>query len=63
MISMSKVKPAEPASVAALLLELRDVTLAYADAGRRVVATEEISLDVGESDRIVLLGQIGRAHV
>ena len=56
---MSKLKPAEPASVAAPLLELRGVTLAYADAGRRVEAAADISLDVGQSDRIVLLGPSG----
>ncbi|HEX4506741.1 MAG TPA: ABC transporter ATP-binding protein [Alphaproteobacteria bacterium] len=56
---MSKVKLAEPLSIAGSLLELRGVTLAYADAGRRVVAAEDISLDVAQSDRIVLLGPSG----
>jgi NitT/TauT family transport system ATP-binding protein len=46
-------------SAAAPLLALRDVTLAYSDAGRRVVATQDISLDVYQSDRIVLLGPSG----
>jgi len=59
MVSMSTAKPALSVSVAAPLLTLRNVTLAYADAGRRVVAAENISLDVAQSDRIVLLGPSG----
>jgi len=46
-------------SDAAPLLALRNVTLAYSDAGRRVVATQDISLNVAQSDRIVLLGPSG----
>jgi len=56
---MSKAQPAQPASVEASLLTLRDVTLVYSDAGRRVVAAQDISLDVAESERIVLLGPSG----
>jgi len=59
IIAMNKVMPVEPASAETPLLALRDVTLAYADAGRRVVAAEDISLDVAEGDRIVLLGPSG----
>ena len=56
---MNKPEVTGSLSTAMPLLALRDVTLAYSDAGRRVVATQDISLDVSQGDRIVLLGPSG----
>jgi NitT/TauT family transport system ATP-binding protein len=59
VVSMSKAKPESFHTDEAPLLTLRNVTLAYADAGHRIIAAENISLDVARSDRIVLLGPSG----
>jgi NitT/TauT family transport system ATP-binding protein len=56
---MNKPEAIGSVSDVAPLLALRNVTLAYSDTGRRVVATQDISLDVSQSDRIVLLGPSG----